>query len=622
MNPDIETIHVADLNKQATKQAISPSSPACLISTLVGSGRKASLIAVIALFALIMAIPGHALNFSPFPGNSNQRNAPPPQPPGPWGWRPQQPNNARGVPPGYPAPQQPSAPPGYQRYPQPSGRPGYQPPQQPAVRPGYQAPWQTPYGGGYPQAQTRSTSSAPYLEIEVTDRSPYVQENVLVKLRVISESNLDTANPELPSTNDILIQKLESVPKADTRTNKQGQREIVNEFLLTLIPLRSGDVIIPPIKVTGSTAADAYGRGSRSYSVSTNRETRLQVRPAMSAVSPWLPLQDLRLKATLDSGEDVEEGKPVTLALEMSAVGTTGAHLPSLESLLHSPDFRVYREQTLAEGGPSSDGRRILGKRTEYYTLVPHSGGRLQLPEVSLAWWNVDKGTRELATLPIHTLQVEGESGPYGLPRSVEKEAGMGWSGLWLPLAGLLMMLLGYWFGVWYKGRGEARPLRIDPRIGTTLRAGAQASADGIRQAASRLNPSPLFARLKPDLTGMLPPPARLWWSVRDADHESDPHAWSRRFQGLACKHLNLDPNESLLRISDKIAQRRPPAEREKLARLMDQLDGALYGGQDIDFRSWKQQFRRHTGLFSIIRKTREDRPGLFTRSRLPALNP
>ena len=62
-------------------------------------------------------------------------------------------------------------------------------------------------------------------------------------------------------------------------------------------------------------------------------------------------------------------------------------------------------------------------------------------------------------------------------------------------------------------------------------------------------------------------------------------------------------------------------ADREQLARLMQQLDGALYGHQDIDFKRWKKQFRSQVGRRRGIAGASGRRLHL-THARLPELNP
>jgi hypothetical protein len=492
-----------------------------------------------------------------------------------------------------------------------SGQPGYgQPPYGQA--PGYQNPWQYGYQGGYAQpGGAQAVSRAPRVELAITNDQPYVQENVILRLRLISDQNLERIDPELPSTNDFLLKRVEKrengedVPwiETTTRQGSKGERQFVYDLLLTLSPLRSGDLELPPIKVTGTMAGASQGgypgRSTR-YEVSSDR-SRIQVRPVMTSVSPWLPLHDLSLTVNLDAAKDVEEGQPVTIALELKAVGATGSQLPSLEGTLDSPDFRVYREQTLTEGGLSADKRSLVGKRTEYYTLVPHSGGRLRMPQIQVAWWNVDKGTREVAGLPIRTLQVEGESGPFGLSRFADAGRSQGWGFFWLPVAGMVLLLLGYWGGVWYQRRSAAGKGPLGAQVGASIGTAARlavskliaGTASGAAHLARRLNPAPALRDVRDGLTQALPAPTRLWLCLGAADREAEPAAWCQQFQEQTCRRLAFDPQEPLAGLADKLAQVRSGADRAQIERLMRQLDGALYGHQDLDFPRWKRDLRR-----------------------------
>ena len=538
-----------------------------------------------------------AISFSfPFGDRSEPRF-----PPG-WQFRPQGPSNARGVPPAA-YPMQPRMPSGWgSPYPpNPSGYP----------------PWQ---GRRYQQPRRTQAQHPPRLEIEVSDQQPYVQENILLTLRVISDQNLATATPEFPSTNDFLFRKL-TEPRVSIRTGAEGQNEIVNKIVYILTPLRAGTLDLPAISVNGEIAGNAYSYGgSNRYKAVSKERIALQVRPAMSSVRPWLPLQDLNLRATLDAEGEVEEGQPVTLMLELKALGATGSQLPSLEPYLKSPDFRVYREQTLTEGKLSSDRRRIQGRRTEYYTLVPRSGGRLHLPEIRIPWWNVEQGRREYAALPVRLVQAKGESGPFGLSTADEDQGSS--SGFWLPLLGLGLLLLGYWGGVWYRSWREGQPMGESPLL-DRLRTGAKTlgtqTQRSLAQALGRLHPAPVLDRLRQKLMPVRSPEKRFLRCVRQANRESDPAAWAERFQETTCRQLNLAAKPSLPGMMGQILALRPGADRAQIERLMQQLDAALYGGQDIDFRRWKKQFSRQVHRKQGFWAKRHRR---FQRPRLPELNP
>lgn len=457
----------------------------------------------------------------------------------------------------------------------------------------------------------------------MTEDRPYVQQNVLVRLRVISSGNLATASPDLDAIDEVLFEKVEG-PSTSTR-GSGNNRDIVNEFVMAMTPLRDGDLEVGPIKVTGTLA------GGVPFEAVAPEPLRLQVRPPMAAVRPWLPLQTLQIKAELDSTDEVERGRPVTLTLELEAQGATGDQLPSLESMLRSDDFRVYREQTMTDTRLASNGNTLIGKRIEYFTLVPHRSGRLQLPELRLGWWNVDTASREASSVPIRTFSVAGESGPFGFSRKSAHDAD-DWRVFWLPLAGILLLLIGYWGGVWLRGQTPSSGARDRESASAALlpslrRRLGQASA-GVRASTARalgatarlLDPTPLLRRTSRWLASLKPHSARVYQCARAADSAPDPAAWCLAFQQQAYRSLQARAREPLPRMADRIVDLRPGADREHVIRLMQQLDSALYNRQDIDFARWKRDLRHAlrpaTGTLRSLVAAR------VRRAHLPALNP
>jgi hypothetical protein len=559
------------------------------------------------ILGLILALLEQAASAWPY-GHPGQQPFPPHgpygQPPpqaGAWQFRPQPSTNAQGSPPAYPQGVPPAYPPG----------------QMPA--PGYgQFPGQMP--GQYPgQYRTQPQAMPPRLEATLGEPEPYVQQPLLLRLRLITSENPGEATLDIPATGDALIQRLDG-PTPESRAAEGGRREIVNTFILTLIPLRPGDIEIPPIKVTGTVRG--MSGGMQRFESVTDRPIRLQARPAMSAVTPWLPLRSLSLKADIDRETALVPGQPVTLALELVATGGTAAQLPSLEDQLAGPDHRVYREQVLTESGLSADRRDLVARRTEYYTLVPQSSGRLTLPEIGVAWWNTDRGTREVASLPMRTLSIGGESGPFGMPSSVMTAED--WSVVWLPLTGLLLLIAGYWGGVLYAtkrqpiDRARARP--ATGLIGRLRGLGA-VIVNRWSRLARRLRPEPLFARMRTAVAASLPPSSRFLMCVRHANRASDPLDWCDRFEADARNRLRFQGEVTQPNLTRLILSLRPHADPATLTRLMQELDAALYGRQGLDFTRWKRDFMRQVGRGAALRP-RNGRGARIKRAALPALNP
>jgi hypothetical protein len=519
----------------------------------------------------LLVVPGSRGFTFNFPGGGNPGFQPPTNGYPSAMYRPLGPDNSRGVAPAS----------GYQQpYQQPYQQQPYQ--QQP-YRQTYQP--QAPYGYGQP----RQTQLRPRLEAELSDSRPYVQENILLTLRVISGSNLNTIDPILPQNQSVTFHQVKQPVAFSRRVG--GQTQIVNELVYMVTPLRPGEIEFP-VK-----ASVEGGDHSGSTTLETSQPVRMEARPAQPGVVPWLPLEQLALTSNIDAPMEVEPGKPVSLVLKLSAAGATGGQLPSLEQLLQSPDFRVYREKSDTEGGLSKNGRHIMGIRTEHYTLVPQYSGRLRLPSARLTWFNVNTGTVEHTSLPIQTLESIGEEA--GLERLLgPSESGSlfptGYaSAFWLPLLGVLLLLTGYWIGVWYKGRKEGErssPLAPLGRV-------ARQAASGVRrrsgQALGRISPMPYWNRLMVRSAALLPTPVRFWFWVRCANDERDPGLWCKTLQFLSCRQLTLSPYAPLPQMAEKVIQFQPRANPEQVRQLFRRLDGAIYGGEPIDFEQWKQDFRK-----------------------------
>jgi hypothetical protein len=264
-----------------------------------------------------------------------------------------------------------------------------------------------------------------------------------------------------------------------------------------------------------------------------------------------------------------------------------------------------------------------VSKRTEYYTLVPQSGGNLRLPEISVPWWNVDLGTREMATLPIKTLNIAGASGPFSLPDSLVS-AGSGWSKVWVPVAAVLLILAGYWSGVLLRrqpAEAGAPGLPLALRLRTALSEAGRVAGDTAERTLRRLDPVPLLRQAGAATLGLMPTSSRFLMVVRYANQARDPAGWCTRFEQAARRHLRSADKSGIANLTERMLTLRPRADRARLARLMEQLDAALYGRQDIDFPRWKRDLMRQLGRArGLLHPRRGERR--IRRAHLPALNP
>lgn len=592
-----------------------------MLSDQAGAGVTGRCLAWCLVLGLSSVWPGHPSAETPTPQSPYYN---PYSGAEPWSFPPAQrgprilnePWNTPATYPGRPGNQQGYPPQNSQPYAPPAGPPSYGGGPAPyGVQPGYGPP-------GYAQpAYAVAANAQPDIEIKVdiNDTTPYVQQTLVMRVRIQNSNVLRTVSVDPPQTQDLIFQQL-SEPE---NTTEQGHT--ITEYRYALIPLRAGEIMVPPIVVSGTVHGGANGH----FEKTSDQDLYLHVRSQDPAVMPWLPLRFLEARADLEGHDKAEAGRPIHLKVTLFARGATGGQLPSVESQLKSPAFRVYREHTEVEGKLSRDAAMLSGKRIESYTLVPIHGGRALLPDIQVPWWDVTSGTARVATIPSTALRV---AGPRQGGDSLTEQAGQmffptGSSTMfWVPLLGVLLFVGVWWFWYYQKHLYDEDEDTAETGVNLTQRPhwlrDNPVLQEWLRRAwmiLGKLRPRPHLHRLRMSLIMSLPVSIRFWYCVRYIEQENDPETWGQMLKFLSCKHLRLSPQASMPDLAEKIIEFQPGKDPAILRGLIKELDQAVYGRKPIQFAAWKQRFRRQI------------RPNLMggggqrrkrTLRRLPELNP
>jgi hypothetical protein len=464
----------------------------------------------------------------------------------------------------------------------------------------------------------------PVVEVETSGAVFYEQQNIVYTVRVVSSDNLKTLTPVIPRIKGAVLEQVDG-PVATTRKSWQdSSREIVNEYRFKLTPLRSGEIVVPPIEFTGTHVSNRQWNGApgrpangsgKSFSIAADGPLVLQTLPADPFVTPWLPLNDLKLRVQMPDNGPAKAGVPITLTLELTARGALGTQLPSLEQQLKSDGFRAYRDSVTTSSGVSSDGTKFLGSRKETYTIIPLQDGWIHLPGIQVAWWDVDTDKPMVAGLPGH----DAVAGTAGTSNTVAAsgEQGLFAAYFWAPLLIVMGLIVGYWLGAW----ARTRPFfaSAGSRAGNWLTASGQQVMHYTRAAGKTLSPMPYLDKVRMGFAFFMPKSVKLWLCVRCIEREDRPEAWCNEFRSRVCKQLDISSHAPISVVAEKIIQQQPLAEPARLRTLVQTMDNALYGAGSVDFAAWKKDLRQQL------------RPRLYQRRRstlrrarraLPVLNP
>jgi len=242
-----------------------------------------------------------------------------------------------------------------------------------------------------------------FLETEVNKESVYVQEQLLFTIRLFYTIS-GIRNPQFTELDmpETVIQLIGSPNQYERLID--GVRFGVYEMRYVIFPQRSGPLEIPDILFRGEVTDGSSNFVFRN--LNTQRVTAyiegmtidVKERPlAVQDEANWLPATSITLEESWDRDvSDLQVGETITRTITMVAEGLDGAVLSpfSPEEIdgtnLYPEPAEI--ERTFVEG-------RIVGTRVETTAIVPTQAGIVDIPPLSVPWWDINSDQVRFTTI-------------------------------------------------------------------------------------------------------------------------------------------------------------------------------------------------------------------------------
>ncbi|MCE4310111.1 BatD family protein [Xanthomonas hortorum pv. vitians] len=253
-----------------------------------------------------------------------------------------------------------------------------------------------------------------FVETQVDDPQPYVQQSVGVVVRLYFATQLASGELDLEAPDGASLQRIGDDVSSVKLVNNRQYNVVERRYLL--VPERSGRLLLPSARFNGRSVGgffdDYFGRGNGELTArSASIPLQVRAQPA-NAPQPWLPLRSLQLRYT-STPQRATAGEAAQIVVEASARGATQAQFPELPSP-SVPDAQVFAEPAQYEER-FVDGSPQL-RLTRRYSIVPNRAGPLVVPGLQVAWWDVSAAAAKTASLPDLTLDVAAGSGAFAAP--------------------------------------------------------------------------------------------------------------------------------------------------------------------------------------------------------------
>lgn len=250
---------------------------------------------------------------------------------------------------------------------------------------------------------------AVFIEVELNpEEGPYyVHAQVGFTVRLFYQQSLTEAAISQPEPQNASVRLLDEVP---FQAERGGYRYRVLERHYALFPERSGDMLIPPVVLSGrlvDRGSDRMWQPSRRGRRVTVQSDPINVevapRPASFSGDTWQPARSYRLGEELSVSGEIRVGEPVTRTVIIDAVGLE-ENMIAEPQWPEIPDSRIYPDQP--QGISRDDGEWVLGHKEFRYAVVPEKEGSLLLPELQVVWWDTVTDQERVSVLPSRTITV------------------------------------------------------------------------------------------------------------------------------------------------------------------------------------------------------------------------
>ncbi|WOX05452.1 BatD family protein [Microbulbifer pacificus] len=255
-------------------------------------------------------------------------------------------------------------------------------------------------------------SQQAFLEVELDKEKLYVQEQLLVKVRLYTTVGLhDIATDPL----QIAGAHVEKVDEQRYERRINGVGHAVYELTYAVFPESSGELQIPALNYVAVTGRrdpfSLFNRNAQRIRLRSEAKTiQVDPKPDSYTGSHWLPAASLGLVQSWSKDpEEFKVGEPITRIITMRAEGLRAAQLPPLPKL-NIEALKTYPDQPQQEDQSGANG--ITGSRIETTAIVATQPGSYQLPAITITWWDSKTGRQRATQLPAFRFKVSGGALP------------------------------------------------------------------------------------------------------------------------------------------------------------------------------------------------------------------
>lgn len=249
-----------------------------------------------------------------------------------------------------------------------------------------------------------------FMEGSVNQTSPYVQQQIIYRVKMFYQEQPSYGKFNPPQADNALLTELGDSRKYTTQL--KGKDYYVVEQDYAVFPEKTGSLIIHSPVFIGNLRRDnladidqiMMGLHQRIKVAAPDVTVQVQPIPATYQASTWLPAKQLTLA---ESWQDLTQtptvGKPLTRIITIKATGLMSSQLPNL-SFDAIPGAGAYAQAPVTKD--TLVGNDIVGQKTYTITYIPSGDGNVEIPAITIPWWDISANKIQQAELKAKTIAI------------------------------------------------------------------------------------------------------------------------------------------------------------------------------------------------------------------------
>jgi hypothetical protein len=256
-------------------------------------------------------------------------------------------------------------------------------------------------------ASNNSESRDVFVTTEVDIAEAYLQQQIKYTIKLHLARDLQRGSLSAPSLENGEIRQIGK--DGEYADIVDGKRYRIIERTFAVLPQKSGAFTIKGPLFEGEVIEDRqqrFGFFNRSKTISrVGPDQEINILPIPGDFNgSWLPSDYVELSEQWQPGDGkFTVGEPITRTLTLTAVGVIEEQLPEIGSL-YPDSVKVYPDQ--ADTTTVEKDNTLIAQRKETVAIIPSQAGKLQIPAVSVPWFNILTKQVEYAQLPARTIDI------------------------------------------------------------------------------------------------------------------------------------------------------------------------------------------------------------------------